>query len=242
MWHNTTTGDGKNLTTCGQNPVCFTDFEILCHALGVHTKSCLARQNQHAEVELLWQTLFSTALNAPVEDLTVQTASSFLAICLSVSIICTSSLSLTLNWLSSPLACFWWLHPDREARNTVGNREMQRGRHPLPHAGAPVIPAAPQTPLFLTAPAVLSYWTDRQEVEDLKRSRAESLIHPTDTPRPYLRTQARKYDHPCCSSHLSMMGPELWGPWVKRVGLKNEVENVWSIQSFHVGNEKDYWP
>lgn len=129
----------------------------------------------------------------------VQTQPSFLAVCSPVCIICTSSLSLTPNWLSPPLACFWWLHPDIEARSTAGNRQMQRGRHPLPQAGAPVIPAAPQTHLFLTTPAVLSYWPDRQEVEDLKPSHAESLIHPTDTPRPYLHTQACKYDHLCCS-------------------------------------------
>lgn len=94
MWCNTTIGDWKNFTRHGQcvlqtfksHTMLWWPHEIL---------PCNKKANQDAEAEVLWQTLFSRAIGAPVDDFAVWTQWSFLELSYLVSINSTFSLSLS---------------------------------------------------------------------------------------------------------------------------------------------------
>lgn len=198
MWCNTATGGWNNFTRHGQ---------CALQTFKSHPMLCKTKANQDADAEVL----FSRAIGAPVEDFAVWTQWSFLEVFYLVSINSLCSLSLSHLKTSYP-----HLLPVSGGSILTQNLKLlqktetwRKGWHPLLHVCASVITGAPQKNLFLTSGIGILDWQPGDVI-------SETFIYPADT-QCYLHTQPCKHDSLCCSSYLSMTGPEQWRPQAKLV-------------------------
>lgn len=190
---------------------------------------------------MLWKTLFSRAIWNPVEDFAVWTQWSFLEVSYLVSINSIFSLSLSHLITSYPhlLPASGGSILTQNLKLLQRTKTWRKGWHPLPHAGDSVKTGALQKNLFLTTQVVLGYWTDSQEMEDVKPLYILQTHNVTYTPN-HVNTTVIAAPH---SSAWQAQNSEDLG---QDLCLKNEVwvksaVLVWGCQSLHVGHKKKHF-